>query len=474
VSADGTSVAFTDAPRDVSLVQPIADSFVREGGEWTYTVPADAFFETDRGDMLAWSATLSDGGPLPAWLTFDARTRTFAGTPAAGSVGDVSVRVMAANGSGASAADVFTLSVVAANSAPFVAQALSDQNASEDVAWSCVVPATAFADADANDSLTYSASLANGAALPSWITFDRTTRTFSGTPGPGDVGDLSLKVIATDTGGLSASQAFSLHVHVSLDPNPNANPNLYLVGTIGKDSLVAGAGDDTLDGGGGQDRLMGGAGDDTYISADGRGITERAGEGIDTLMAYGRRVRLGANVENLTLTGTANSAGMGNGLDNVLAGNSGNNRLTGGAGCDTLSGGGGKDTLAGGAGNDTYSWTRSANEQGVIQQRGSAASDIDTVAFASDIAFDQLWFQQSAWDLKVTVIGTGTQLTIRNWYSDDAFHVERFKSGDGRTLLDSQVQNLVDAMAGFSVPATTTLAPNYQAALVPTLAANWQ
>jgi hypothetical protein len=52
--------------------------------------------------------------------------------------------------------------------------------------------------------------------------------------------------------------------------------------------------------------------------------------------------------------------------------------------------------------------------------------------------------------------------------------VERFKSGDGRTLLESQIQNLVDAMAGFSVPATTTLAPNYQAALVPTLAANWQ
>ena len=54
---------------------------------------------------------------------------------------------------------------------------------------------------------------------------------------------------------------------------------------------------------------------------------------------------LGANVENLTLTGTAAINGTGNALANVLTGNAGNNMLDGGAGADTM---------IGGAGNDTY------------------------------------------------------------------------------------------------------------------------
>ncbi|MFM6342705.1 MAG: bluetail domain-containing putative surface protein, partial [Dolichospermum sp.] len=61
---------------------------------------------------------------------------------------------------------------------------------------------------------------------------------------------------------------------------------------------------------------------------------------------------LPANVENLTLTGTAAINGTGNAANNVITGNSGNNTLSGGAGNDTLNGGAGNDTLNGGAGAD--------------------------------------------------------------------------------------------------------------------------
>ena len=70
--------------------------------------------------------------------------------------------------------------------------------------------------------------------------------------------------------------------------------------------------------------------------------TENANEGIDTVDAT-FHYRLGANVENLTLTGGADLQGYGNGRANALTGNSGANLLSGGAGADTMAGGDGND-----------------------------------------------------------------------------------------------------------------------------------
>jgi Ca2+-binding RTX toxin-like protein len=118
-----------------------------------------------------------------------------------------------------------------------------------------------------------------------------------------------------------------------------------IVGNSGNNTLVGKEGNDTLVGGGGADTMLGGNGNDTYI-VDNAGdvVIENAGEGIDTIYSSVSYV-LPANVENLTLTGTADIDGTGNELDNVIAGNVGNNVLDGGAGADTL---------IGGAGNDTY------------------------------------------------------------------------------------------------------------------------
>lgn len=107
------------------------------------------------------------------------------------------------------------------------------------------------------------------------------------------------------------------------------------------------------DGSGGEpNHMLGGAGDDTYLvdTADDV-VVEQANSGIDTVHAS-VSYKLGANLENLLLTGTRAVSGRGNGLDNVLLGNAGANRLLGEAGRDTLLGGNGNDDLQGGAGKD--------------------------------------------------------------------------------------------------------------------------
>ncbi|OGI41303.1 MAG: hypothetical protein A2140_02755 [Candidatus Muproteobacteria bacterium RBG_16_62_13] len=138
--------------------------------------------------------------------------------------------------------------------------------------------------------------------------------------------------------------------------------NLTLTGTSDIDGtgntlsnvLTGNSGGNVLDGGAGADTMLGGAGDDTYVIDNaGDVVIENPGEGIDTILASVSYV-LPANVENLTLTGTADIDGTGNGLDNVLTGNSGNNVLAGAGGNDTFAGGRGDDLLMADAGDDTY------------------------------------------------------------------------------------------------------------------------
>ena len=102
------------------------------------------------------------------------------------------------------------------NSAPTVATEIPDQAATAGTAFSYQVPAATFTDAD-SDTLTYTATLADDTALPSWLSFSAATRTFSGTPQAADVETVSVKVTASDGNGGSVSDTFDIVVDLPAD-----------------------------------------------------------------------------------------------------------------------------------------------------------------------------------------------------------------------------------------------------------------
>ncbi len=95
--------------------------------------------------------------------------------------------------------------------------------------------------------------------------------------------------------------------------------------------------------------------------------------------------------------------------------------------------------------------------------------------FGADINSTDLWLQRTGNNLELSVLGSDDKVTISNWYASASNHVETIKTADGKTLLDSQVQNLVNAMAAFAPPTAgnSNLTPEQRAQLEVVIAANW-
>lgn len=113
---------------------------------------------------------------------------------------------------GATASATLTVSIHGANDAPALAVQTANQNATVGSNFSLVLAASTFNDVDSGDTLSYVATTASGSALPAWLSFNASTRTFSGTPTSADVGTLAIRVTATDLGGLAANETFNIAV----------------------------------------------------------------------------------------------------------------------------------------------------------------------------------------------------------------------------------------------------------------------
>ncbi|NUN10791.1 MAG: putative Ig domain-containing protein [Ignavibacteriaceae bacterium] len=99
------------------------------------------------------------------------------------------------------------------NFAPYLNNLIPNQSGLTGQSFTYTIPDSTFIDDDGNNSLTFSAVLSNGNPLPSWLSFDPGTRTFTGTPTAAD--NLTVKVSATDNYNLSASATFTINISVT-------------------------------------------------------------------------------------------------------------------------------------------------------------------------------------------------------------------------------------------------------------------
>ena len=115
----GTSFSVANGGSDATapvLVNTIGDQSSLEDQAWSFHVPANTFTDFD-SNPLTYSARLADGSILPDWLTFNAATRTFSGTPPVNFNGALDLKVIASDGLH-SASDSFRLTVTPVNDAP--------------------------------------------------------------------------------------------------------------------------------------------------------------------------------------------------------------------------------------------------------------------------------------------------------------------------------------------------------------------
>jgi Ca2+-binding RTX toxin-like protein len=221
--------------------------------------------------------------------------------------------------------------------------------------------------------------------------------------------------------------------------------NLVLTGTgaiNGTGNLLA----NVLTGNAAANVLTGGLGDDTYVVGVGDTVVELASQGTDTVQSAVAWT-LGANLENLTLTGAGAVAGTGNALANQLTGSAGANTLDGQAGNDFLQGLGGNDVLrdlagnsamdggvgadtlqgggpaflAGGLGNDRIE-TGAVGAQVIAFNAGDGLDTVvasgarnDTLSLGK-VLFADLHFTRTVNDLTLST-AAGQGLVLKDWFA---------------------------------------------------------
>ena len=133
----------------------------------------------------------------------------------------------------------------------------------------------------------------------------------------------------------------------------------------------------------------------------------------------------------------------------VIHGGDGNDRIYAHDGDDTLIGGKGNDVLDGSYGADTYIFAKGHGQDVISEYDTYQSGKQDRILFEHINRPDELWFSRQGDDLTIKEWHGKESLTIKDWYAHEYYQVEQIQLADGKSLNLSQLDKLIEAMAGF-------------------------
>lgn len=429
----------------------------KQGRAFSYTLPTGSFTDPDARDRLTYTVSLANGDPLPSWLSFDGTALT--GTPDNSDVGSLSLRFRATDIFGASISSTSSLTIVNANDRPVIGSAIGNQLATQGQAFTFAVPGSSFADPDIGDSISLSASLDTGEALPTWLTF--ANGVFSGTPADADTGLFRIRVTATDAQGLSVKQEFVLGVVDTNDAPVVAGTLSALQAPVDTStvfripsSLFADADDPSF-------RISVSMADGSalpnWIAYDADADTITFSPSSSYL--YGKDEASTSFALRITATDSRGLSVSTNLSASVIAPTvfstitgSGSNSITGTFSSERIDSGPGNNTITGGGGVDRIVFGRGSGQDTLNRGNDSALYPLgDIVEFGPNVTLSDLTFSRiddigggniSGKNLRIAINGTADQLWINKQFSgrlDEEPTVREFVFTDGTRLSAAQV-----------------------------------
>ncbi|MFW9262673.1 beta strand repeat-containing protein [Nostoc sp. CALU 546] len=357
-----------DAP---TLANIIANQTTLEDGFFSFTVPTNTFADIDASDSLTYSATLANGNPLPSWLSFNANTRSFSGTPNDPDNGTISIKITATDTSNASVNDTFNLTVTPVNDAPVAGD--DSASANQNTPLTLLSAGLLANDTDVDSSTLSISAVSNG--VNGTVSLNGSGNVVF-TPTTNFTGNGSFNYTVSDGNGGTDVAMVTVAVGVNLN-GTNNNDNLN--GTSGNDIINGLNAQDTISGNAGNDCLVGDNGDDKLYGGTGNDNLY-GGNGQDTLYGDADNDRLEGDNGDDKLYG-------GDGNDSLIGGN-GQDLLVGGAGNDFLDGDKGDDNLTGGTGSDIFVLEKAAGRETITDFSLGQGDKIGL----SGLSFNQLSF----------------------------------------------------------------------------------
>jgi Ca2+-binding RTX toxin-like protein len=357
-----------------------------EATAFEYQMPASVFTDSD-GDAIYLTATLQGGALLPSWLTFDAETARFSGTPPPGAAGTVRIEVVGSDGAASATAqfdlsiggndpvDPINLDLVGDGTSNLLIGAAGHDRitgaAGDDVLYGHGGDDTFFVSSVAGSDVFIGNDgydIISGSALNDVIGIANTTINLNGIEainggagydvivltGPGAFSPEALQALPISSNGNHNSVDFTNVVLTSIELIDGGVGNDVIKGSAARDVIKGGQGHDSLFGGGGNDRFIvdglngfdiydGGQGYDWILGSVGNDALNLRGAlvGIEV-------INLGAGYDVIRVSAQDSVLDLSNiriiGVERI-SGNSGNDVLRGSAGNDVIRGGLGHDTF---------------------------------------------------------------------------------------------------------------------------------